>query len=111
MYTDSVSSGSTLPKHLVIAYSVKSVNLGFSLALSTLGKKSQRQHIEIFFSFFFFFCPVFLQKIGFDISCKLSTICMKCQNLFSGKIKKKYITNLSSAEFAQRVNYSLSSRL
>ena len=29
-----------------------------------------------YFSYFF-------QKTGFDISCKLSTICMKCQNLFS----------------------------
>ena len=31
------------------------------------------------------------QKIGFDISCKLSpekTICMKCQSLFSGKNKR-----------------------
>ena len=31
------------------------------------------------------------QKIGFDISCKLSpkkTICMEYQNLFSGKYKK-----------------------
>ena len=34
----------------------------------------------------------FFQKIGFDISCKLSpqeTICMKCQILFSGKNKIK----------------------
>ena len=39
------------------------------------------------------------------MSCKLSpleTICMKCQFLFSGK-NKKNITNLSSAELAQRV--------
>ena len=28
---------------------------------------------------------------------------MKCQILFYGKIKKKYIMNLSSAEFALRV--------
>ena len=59
----------------------------------------------------------FSQKIGFDISCKLSlggslhemsnpilkkseeTVCMKCQILFSGK-NKKNIINLSSAEFA-----------
>ena len=37
-----------------------------------------------YFSYFF-------QKTGFDILCKLSpleTICMKCQNLFSGKMKK-----------------------
>ena len=35
----------------------------------------------------------FSQKTGSDILCKLSpleTICMKCQNLFSGKNKKKY---------------------
>ena len=29
----------------------------------------------------------FSQKTGFDISCKLSAICMKCQVLFSGKNK------------------------
>ena len=48
---------------------------------------------------------IFSQKTGFDISCKLSpleTICMKCQIVFSGKIRKN-ITNLSSAELAQRV--------
>ena len=36
----------------------------------------------------------FPQKIGFGISCKLSpreTICLKCQNLFSGKSKKNII--------------------
>ena len=52
----------------------------------------------MFLVFFFF------QKIGFDISCKLSpgdnllekskpileTVCMKCQNLCSDKDKKKY---------------------
>ena len=32
----------------------------------------------------------------------METICMKCQILFSGK-NKKNITNLSSAELAQRV--------
>ena len=33
----------------------------------------------------------FSQTEGFDISCKLTpeeTVCMKCQNLFSGKIRK-----------------------
>ena len=47
----------------------------------------------------------FFQKTGFDISCKLSsmeTSCMKCQILFSEK-NKKNITNLSSADLAQRV--------
>ena len=38
---------------------------------------------------FYLFFPL---KTGFGISCKLSpleTICMKCQNLFSGKNEKK----------------------
>ena len=51
-----------------------------------------------------YFC-YFAQKTGFDSSCKLSTmetICMECRILFSGKDKKN-ITNLSSAEIAQRV--------
>ena len=49
--------------------------------------------------------PVFWEKTGFDISCKLSPVkimCMECQILLSGK-KKKNIFSLSSAEFAQRV--------
>ena len=48
--------------------------------------------------------PDFSQKIGFDISCKLSskeTVCIKRQSLFSRKSKKNI--NLSSAEFAHRV--------
>ena len=48
-----------------------------------------------------------MQKIGFDISCKLSpkeTICMKYQSLFSEKEEEKYqYINLPSAEFAQRM--------
>ena len=36
-------------------------------------------------------------KTGFDISCKLETVCMKCQNLFSGK-NKINIINLLSAD-------------
>ena len=42
----------------------------------------------------------FSQNVGFDISCRLSpqeTICLKCQNLFSGENKKKHF-NMSSAE-------------
>ena len=38
-----------------------------------------------------FFLLFFFQKTGFDISCKFSplkTVCMKCQNVFSGKNKK-----------------------
>ena len=48
-----------------------------------LNKYSADDKLVIFFLFF--------PKTGFDISCKLSpmeTICMKCQNLFSGKNKK-----------------------
>ena len=71
---------------------------GWVLTLSTLGKIFSRWHFEIFFSYF-------SQKTGFDISCKLcrmETICMKCQILFSGK-NKKNITNLSSAKLIKRV--------
>ena len=63
----------------------------------TLGKIFSRRHTEIF--------SYISQKTGFDISCKLSpmeTICMKCQILFWGKIRKNII-NLSSVELAQRV--------
>ena len=68
------------------------------IMLSMLGNNISRQHIEIFFSYFF-------QKTGFDISRKLSqmeTICIKCQILFSGK-NKKNIIDLLSAGFAQKV--------
>ena len=47
----------------------------------------------------------FLQKISFDISCKLSpqeTICMKCQNLFSVKKKKKDISRCRLLKFYPR---------
>ena len=53
-----------------------------------------RRHFEIFFP----------QKIGFDISCKLSpqkTVCVKCQNQFLGKSNKNVI-NLSTAEFVPK---------
>ena len=99
----------------------------FCLTLSTLGKHLSRWHFEIFFFFFFFFFFLlllllfyyyyyfiflfylfiylfiyffFLQKTGFDVSCKLSlleTICMKCQIMFSeGRNKNNNI--MSSAE-------------
>ena len=48
----------------------------------------------------------FSQNTGFDISYKLSsmgTICVKCQNLFSGKKKKKNYFKMSSAETLPRV--------
>ena len=55
---------------------------------------------EIFFLLF--------QKLGFDITCKLSheeTICMKCQSLFSRKIRKNKF-KLSSAEiFSQHAKH------
>ena len=50
------------------------------------------------------FSSLVSQKIGFDVSCKLSpklTICIKCQSLFSGK-NKEHIVSLSCAEFVQR---------
>ena len=65
------------------------------LTLSMLGKNSADDILK-----FFFFFSNFSQKTDFDISCKLSpeeTICMKCQNLFSGKNKTNTIA-LSSAE-------------
>ena len=68
--------------------------------LSTLVKSYSRRHHYYKISSSFF--PL---KTDFDVSCKVSpmeTICMKCQNLFSGKYKKN-ITNLLSAEFAKRV--------
>ena len=45
------------------------------------------------------FSCFYKKKIGFDIPCKLETICMECQSLFSRKYKKKYIISLSSAEY------------
>ena len=50
-------------------------------------------------------CQIIFRRTGFDISGKLSpkeTICMKCQILFSKKIKKKY-HELLSTEFDWRV--------
>ena len=52
-----------------------------ALTLSALGKNFDRRHFETF--------SLFFQKIGFDISYKLSPICMQCQSLFSEKKKKK----------------------
>ena len=83
------------------------------LTLITLGKISVDDILKYF--------SYFSQTTGSDISCKLSpveticmkyqnllsgknveTICMKCQNLLSGKNKKNTII-LSSAELAKRV--------
>ena len=52
-----------------IIINILAININHSL------DKFSRQQTDIF--------PYFPQKIGFDISCKLSpTICMKCQSLF-----------------------------
>ena len=57
----------------------------YNLTFSTLGKIFTKRNIGIFL--------IFPHKTGFNISCKMSpveTICMKCQNPFSGENKKKY---------------------
>ena len=63
---------------------------------SMLGKFSADDILIVF---------LFSEKTGFGISCKssqLESICVKCQILFSRKIRKNNI-NLSSVELAQRV--------
>ena len=62
--------------------------------LSTLGKILSRCHFENYFSFLFF--SPRKQNLTFHAKC------MKCLILFSGK-NVKYISNLSSAELAERV--------
>ena len=60
------------------------------LSFTTVWANSEGYKLIVFFS----------QKTAFDITCKLfpmGTIYMKCQNLFSGKNKKKYF-KMSSAE-------------
>ena len=58
-----------------------------------------------FCDFFFFFCIlcyfIFPKKTGFDFhaNCLLRTICMKCQNLFSGNKKKNLIFFLACLTF------------
>ena len=71
------------------------------MLLTFMGRFS-RQHFEIDFLFFF----LFSQKIGCDISSKLSpekTICITYLILFSGKNKKKkiYLKMLSAEFFTQ----------
>ena len=75
-----------------------------SLTLSTLWANSADNKLISETKYFFLFL-FFLQKTGFDTSCKLSpkeTICIKCQSLYFRK-NKKNIFSLSSAELAQRV--------
>ena len=61
---------------------------------STVCANSADDKLVTFFLFSYFF-----QKIGFDISCKLSP--MKCRILFSGKNEKKYYKILSAGIFTQ----------
>ena len=63
-----------------------------TITLSTLGKIFNRRHFEIFFSFF--------QENRICISCKLSPLHEMSNPVF---LVIKKITNLSSAELAQRV--------
>ena len=56
-------------------------NAKFTLMLGMLVKNCRRWHFKHF--------SYFAQKIGFDISCRLSPICMKYQSLFSGQNKNK----------------------
>ena len=64
------------------------VNFYGEMTISILGKNSA---VAIFINIIiccFFVVVFFFQKIGFDISCKLSpkeTICMECQSLFPAK--------------------------
>ena len=54
--------------------------------------------LQTFWNIFFLLLP----EIGFNISCELSpleTVCMKCQNLFSGK-NKGSISKMSSEIFS-----------
>ena len=76
----------------------KDINRHLDKRLALWLKFSANNILKYFFSYFSW-------KTGFDVSCKLSpkeTICMKCQNLFSGK-NKKNIINLLAAELAQIV--------
>ena len=66
-----------------------------TLTLSTIGKIFSRRHIEILFSYF-------SQKTGFDTPCTFIANGDNWHKMTnSGKIRK--ITNLKSAELAQRV--------
>ena len=50
---------------------------------------------------------IFFQKVGLDISCKLSqmeTFCMKCQILFSGKNKRTNFKMLSAENTSVKMN-------
>ena len=69
------------------------------MLIGMLGNKLNRQHFETFFLFFFFFF-FFFQKIGFDISCKLSQFHEMLEPIFWGK-NKKNMTSFS--ELAHRV--------
>ena len=59
------------------------------------GENFQQTTLWNIYIFFYFY-----QKIGFYFSCKLETICIKCEILLSDKKVKKNV-KLSSAEFAE----------
>ena len=67
-------------KCLISSYEFVVQTICFEQTVGMLDKNFSRQHFENFI--------LFSQKIGFDISCKLSP-CMKCQILFYGRTKKK----------------------
>ena len=73
----------TFHTFLILHFTTKIITIIDIVTFTTLWANSAIDKLMIFlFSF---------QKTGFDISCKLSpmeTICMKCQILFSVKIKK-----------------------
>ena len=80
-------------------------NADINLSMLSMLGKITADDILIYFSYFFQKIRFDMEKIRFDISCKLSpkvTICMQCQILFSGENKKNMI-NLSSAEFGHRI--------
>ena len=92
----SIANYITIHEHPIKPSLLFSLSLTFTRPLSGL--------IQQMTNWWFFF--FFSQKTGFDISCKLSpieTICMKCQILFSGKNKKKYISICHLLKFLPRV--------
>ena len=62
------------------------------LTLNTLGKSFNRQHKYVYYYYYYYLKnKKKKKKTGFKISCKLETICMKCQILFAEKIRKKSV--------------------
>ena len=55
---------------------------GYSVRFKPEGYRDQIMHMTFVFSVSFFFNIYFSDKISLDISCKLQTIHMKCQDIF-----------------------------